>query len=200
MIGEGAVGRGPDPSTLRRDARVNQQRILAAAVVAVHREGPRVPMATIAADAGVGVGTLYRHFPTREALLDALTRRSFSLVLDNARAAARGGGSGLSCIGTFLDRTLACRDQLVLPLHGGPDITTDATRAVQAEVHATLREIVDRGRGDGSIRGDATLRDVVVFGAMLARPLTAAPDWDTAAARLARIYLDGLAGRARDRS
>lgn len=199
MTRTGTAGPGPDPPALRRDAWANQQRILTAAVAAVHREGPRVPMATIAADAGVGVGTLYRHFPTREALLDALTRRSFLLVLDNARTAARGGGSGLSCIAAFLADTLASREQLVLPLHGGPDITTDATRAVQAEVHATLREIVDRGRYDGSVRDDATPRDVIVFGAMLAQPLTTVADWDATATRLTRVHLDGLAGRTASR-
>ena len=48
---------------LRRDALANQERVLAAAVTAVLREGRQVPMATIAADAGVGVGTLYRRYP-----------------------------------------------------------------------------------------------------------------------------------------
>lgn len=180
---------------MRRDALVNQQRILAAAVVAVHREGPQVPMATVAADAGVGVGTLYRRFPTREALLDALTRRSFGVVLDNARAAEAVSGTGLDCLGRFLDRTIDRRDDLVLPLHGGPDITTAATRSVRAEVHRTLQRIVDRGRRDGSLRDDATPGDVVVFGAVLAQPLPATADWDAVAHRLKDVYLDGLAAR-----
>jgi AcrR family transcriptional regulator len=52
-------------------------------------------MAAIAAEAGLGVGTLYRRYPNREALLDALTYRSFELLLAVAREAeARGGGSG----------------------------------------------------------------------------------------------------------
>lgn len=177
---------------MRRDARINQQRILAAAAVAVHREGVQVPMATVAADAGVGVGTLYRRFPTREALLDALTRRSFLIVLENARTAEATDGTGRDCLRTFLDRTISRRDDLVLPLHGGPAITTDATRAVQAEVHRTLQRIVDHGRRDGSVRTDAAPRDIVIFGAMLAQPLRSA-DWNDTARRLAQIYLDGLA-------
>src|ERR1700728_4041341 len=60
--------RGP-----RRDAARNHQTLIRAATAAVHRERPRVPMATIAADAGVGIGTLYRHFATREDLLSHLT-------------------------------------------------------------------------------------------------------------------------------
>src|SRR5580692_7769094 len=53
----------------RSDAARNHEALVRAATGAVHREGPRVPMATIAADAGVGIGTLYRHFPSREDLL-----------------------------------------------------------------------------------------------------------------------------------
>jgi len=53
------------PRELRRDALRNQQDLVRAATAAVHREGLRVPLGTIAADAGVGIGTLYRHFPTR---------------------------------------------------------------------------------------------------------------------------------------
>ena len=62
---------------LRSDAAANRERILAAATTAVRRDGERVPMATIAEAAGVGIGTLYRHYPTRPALLAALTLRSF---------------------------------------------------------------------------------------------------------------------------
>jgi AcrR family transcriptional regulator len=69
----------------RSDAARNHQALVRAATAAVHREGPRVPMATIAADAGVGVGTLYRHFPTREDLLNHLTHASFEQVLANAK-------------------------------------------------------------------------------------------------------------------
>ena len=54
--------------SLRSDAAANRERILAAATIAVRRDGERVPMATIADEAGVGVGTLYRHYPTRSAL------------------------------------------------------------------------------------------------------------------------------------
>ncbi len=78
----------PIAQRLRSDAAANRERILAAATIAVRRDGEKVPMATIADDAGVGIGTLYRHYPTRPALLAALTLRSFKLVLQHARAAA----------------------------------------------------------------------------------------------------------------
>ena len=183
----------PEP-TLRRDAQLNQQRILAAAAAVVHRDGPHVPMAVVAAAAGVGIGTLYRRYPNREALLDALTRRSFRLVLDNARAAAAWPGNALDAFRVGL--TIASRGELILPLHGGPDPVTDATRSVRDEVHRTLQEIVDRGRRDGTVRADATTRDVVYFGALLAQPLAAAEGWDDIAHRLQQVYVDGLAARS----
>ena len=68
----------------RADSVRNHAQLIEAAVAAVHREGARVPMATIAADAGVGIGTLYRHFPTRGELLEFLTHRSFERLLANA--------------------------------------------------------------------------------------------------------------------
>ena len=71
----------------RSDAALNRDALVQAATAAVHREGIRVRMSTIAEDAGVGIGTLYRHFPTREDLLNHLTHRSFEMVLANARSA-----------------------------------------------------------------------------------------------------------------
>jgi len=66
--------RGSEKRRVRSDAQANRERVLAAAVTAVLREGRQVPMGTIAAAAGVGIGTLYRHFPTREALVEAAYR------------------------------------------------------------------------------------------------------------------------------
>lgn len=94
-------GHGKPQRPLRRDALANQERVLAAAVTAVLREGPQVPMATIAAEAGVGVGTLYRRYPNREALLDALTHRAFELLLEQARAAEAREETALACLSWF---------------------------------------------------------------------------------------------------
>jgi AcrR family transcriptional regulator len=102
-----------------RDAADNRDRVLAAAAVAVRREGAGVPMATVAADTGVGVATVYRHFPSREALLSALTQRSFRLVLDAAARAADLDGAGVEAVRRFLDQAVDHGPDLVLPMHGG---------------------------------------------------------------------------------
>src|SRR5450432_4172419 len=111
-----------DTRPLRSDAAANRQRILAAATIAVRRDGESVPMATIADEAGVGIGTLYRHYPTRPALLAALTLRSFQLVLQHARAATLSQKPAPAALEQFFEQTIAARDEFILPLHGGPVI------------------------------------------------------------------------------
>jgi AcrR family transcriptional regulator len=178
---------------LRRDAAANRERVLAAASVAVRREGERVPMAAIADEAGVGIGTVYRHYPTRAALLSAVAERSWNLVLDHARTAASADGPAVDAIARFLAETIAARDDLILPLHGGPVLLDTRTLALRAEIRELLEQLLTRGRRDGSIRADATATDIIITGAMLAQPLAHVSDWDRLARRQAEIYLAGLA-------
>src|SRR4051812_31088447 len=151
-------------------------------------------MATIAARAGVGVGTVYRHFPTREDLLGALVHRSFVLALANARAAAGEPGSALDGIRAFLTATLRDRDRFVLPLHGGPLVFDAAIRELQAEVRGVLQVLLDRGQAAGELRADLPPVDVILSAALLSRPLPAADDWDLFAGRQIELLLNGLRG------
>jgi AcrR family transcriptional regulator len=178
---------------LRRDALANRERVLAAAVTAVLREGDQVPMATIAAEAGVGVGTLYRRYPTREALLGALTTRSFGIVLDCAQHSQTADLTGLAAVDCFLDAVVQARNQLILPLHGGPPDLPDDARRLQSEVHQVLGQLLDRGRADHTIGAGVTTADVVIFGAMLAVSLPHSGDWQVVADRQKTIFLAGLA-------
>jgi AcrR family transcriptional regulator len=150
-------------------------------------------MSTIAADAGVGVGTLYRHYPSREALLAALTHRSFTMVLGFAQAAIVADKSAVECIRRFLDDTIRHGAEFVLPMLGGPRPVDQATLVLRAAVHDTLDEILRRGSHDGTIRPDLTALDIVTFSAMIAQPLPIAPHWKRTAQRQAALFLDGLA-------
>jgi AcrR family transcriptional regulator len=67
---------------LRADAQRNRDKLLDAAVRAFSRGGPEVTLEAIAKDAGVGIGTLYRHFPTREALVEAAYRNELARLCD----------------------------------------------------------------------------------------------------------------------
>jgi AcrR family transcriptional regulator len=191
----GATSQAPRRD-LRSDALHNQEILLRAATAAIHREGSRVPMGTIAADAGVGIGTLYRHFPTREHLLSHLTHRSFEQVLTNARAAERAGVTPTDCLRRFVDAAIDQRNELVLPLHGGPPLTSPATIAVRSQVHQILHRVIERGLADGSLRPGLTPADIVIFGAMLAQPHRRDPGWNATCRRLLATYLRGLAPEA----
>jgi AcrR family transcriptional regulator len=150
-------------------------------------------MATIADDAGVGIGTLYRHYPTRPALLAALTLRSFNLVLQHARAAAESDEPAPAALAQFFEQTIAARNELILPLHGGPVIHDEKVLALQTEIRNLLEQLLVRGRRDGTIRADAKPIDIIITGAMLAQPLPNAADWDQLARRQAKFFVAGLA-------
>ena len=149
-------------------------------------------MATIAADAGVGIGTLYRHFPTREYLLSYLTHASFEQVLANAGAAESNAATAAEALRHFIEAAISQRNELVLPLHGGPPPTWPRTRVVRKHVHQIIQQIIDRGRADGTITRDVTPHEIVVFGSMLAQPRPPDPGWDAICRRLLATYLAGL--------
>ncbi|MBE2319850.1 TetR/AcrR family transcriptional regulator [Solirubrobacter sp. CPCC 204708] len=176
----------------RKDAAANRERVLDAATELIRRNGEKVPMADIASQAGVGIGTVYRHFATREELLSAIVHRSFELALANARAAAGQPGSALEGVRSFLVATLRDRDRFVLPLHGGPVVFDDAIRALQAEVRVVLQSLVDRGHAAHELRSDLTPIDLIVSASLLSRPLPSVEDWDLYAGRQIELLLNGL--------
>lgn len=87
----------------RSDARRNRERLLATASRLFAERGPEVPFTEIAKDAGVGVGTIYRHFPTREALIEAAYRSELDAVCDAAAGLARTLPAGQALRG-WMDR------------------------------------------------------------------------------------------------
>ena len=187
----------PHPSERqpRRDALRNRERVLDAAAELVRREGERVPMATIAEHAGLGIGTVYRHFATRADLLAALVYRSFGLAVDNARAAEEHPGPALDGVRHFFLATLRDRERFVLPLHGGPAVFTPATRQRQADVRTALRGLIERGQAAGELREDLTPEDLIVAASLLSRPLPGTGGWEHLALRQIELVLHGLGRR-----
>ena len=183
----------PDPGRPpRRDAALNTERLLAAAVRAGLAEGRHVPLAQIAAEAGVGVGTLYRRYPNREALVEALQVRASSMLADIAERALADGGTGLDSVERFLTQSFAVRDDLVLPLHGAPMPTDPEAVRLRDRVRDLVTAIVERGHADGTIRTDVTAWTVVRFGSLLAQPMSDVPGWDETAAEQQAVFLRGI--------
>jgi AcrR family transcriptional regulator len=186
----------PATRQTRKDALRNRDRILDAATELVRSDGEKVPIAKIADRAGVGVGTVYRHFATREQLLGALVHRSFGIAADNARAAAAHPGSAREGVRLFFSATLRDRERFVLPLHGGPPLFTSATRKRQADVRTALRTLLERGKASGELRADLTPEDLIVATSLLSRPLPGTGDWDSLANRQIDLMINGIGATA----
>lgn len=182
------------PRKARRDAEANRERLLAAAVTAMLREGRNVPLATIAAEAGLGVGTLYRSYPDRDALLHALEYRAYGLLnglLDEIEK--EDGLSGLDAIARYLDGSLTIGDQLVLPLHGAPPLLTPEAVEARRAINRRLEQFIAVGRGDGTIRSPVNATDIITFSAIITHPLSHGLDWDHIARRHIALFLNGVA-------
>lgn len=178
----------------RRDAEANRDRLLAAAASAMTREGRHVPLAVIAAEAGVGVGTLYRKYADRDALMQALESRAYALLTQILGDIAYCDLAGLEAIGQFLTRTLEIAGELVLPLHGAPPLVTAEAVAARREINSRLDGFIARGHADGSVTAHVNATDIIVFSALITQPLAHGPDWEHMAARQLAIFLDGMAG------
>src|ERR1700742_2186973 len=176
---------------LRSDAAANAERVLAAPIRSGLNEGRHVPLAQIAREAGVGVGTLYRRYPNRDALLEALQVRAYGILTDLAEQALASASTGIEAVERFLPASYAVRDQLVLPLHGAPWSASPESARGRGRIRELMTAIVRRGHEDGTIRPDVTAWTVVRFGAMLAQPMPTGPE-DPNAAEQRRIFLRGI--------
>ena len=181
----------------RSDGVENRQRILAAATAAVIRDGLKVPLTTVASAAGVGIGTLYRHFPSRAALLDGLVVQSLLLVVDAIRAAAGEADTAIEAVRGYFYRMIERRDRLILPLRGGPVVASVEAAALREEVHRALEDLLRRGSEDGTVRAGIAPLDLIVMATMVAQPLPHVADWDRVARRAADVYLAGMSPRNR---
>jgi AcrR family transcriptional regulator len=175
----------------RSDARANRGRILNVAR-ALMANGENVPMAQIAEQAGVGIGTLYRHFPNREHLIIALVCTALEGVLERIETACVASDSGIDAIGRFFDATIDARAELFLPFHGAPLVPDSEITKLQARVRHEIDRVLAAGFADQTIRRSVTAEDIVVAAASLARPLPQIEDWSTVARRQANILLTGL--------
>ncbi|MFC4051582.1 TetR/AcrR family transcriptional regulator [Actinomadura syzygii] len=177
----------------RRDAGANRERLLAAAVTAMLRDGRNVPLAAIAAEAGVGVGTLYRRYPDRQALLHDLEHRAYDLLVGILEEIDAQDRTGRDAIADYLARCLAVGDQLVLPLRGAPPLTSPEAVRARRTIYRLLDAFLARGRTDGTVRTDVNATDVIVFSALVTQALAHGPNRPLAAERQIAIFVTALA-------
>ncbi|WP_406639334.1 TetR/AcrR family transcriptional regulator [Amycolatopsis sp. WGS_07] len=151
--------------TLRRDARRNQELLLAAAAEAFREKGLGVPLEEIAQRAGVSAGTLYNRFGGREALIDAVMPELVAERMDEAMRRAEAVDDPWESFVTYV--TVLCeqqaddpalRDAISRQLQNAPELTARCT----AELGKSVR-LFERAQRAGTLRADVTSEDLMLL-------------------------------------
>lgn len=180
------------PRKPRMDAQRNRERILEIAKQAFTRSGANASLDDIAKDAGVGAGTLYRHFPTRDALIEAVYRTE----VEKLAAAERKFAEALPPIQAlrawmllFVDHIATKRiiASVLNTFVGGPSKLYESSRA---QIHGAIDALVKRAIKSGDIRKDLEPFDLLraLIGVS---NVASSPDWQQSAKRLVDILITG---------
>jgi AcrR family transcriptional regulator len=177
---------------LRADAVRNRARVLEVAYDTFASDGLSVPIDEIARRAGVGAGTVYRHFPTKEDLYRAVVEDRMGQIVQQGRALLDAGASG-DALFDFLRSMVfqwgATDRGLAEALAGyGIDVATAMPDAEEAFL-GMLDDLLRAGQKAGTVRSDITVRDVKTMLVGATAMQAAAP---AEAARLTEVFLDGL--------
>ncbi|MFI6301641.1 TetR/AcrR family transcriptional regulator [Amycolatopsis thailandensis] len=188
-----------DPETrLRADARRNRDQILAAARAIFAAQGAEVPMEEIARSAGVGVGTLYRRFPDRDALIRAVAVDNFDRVLRDAKAAKDEEPSDWDALIRLLHQSMELQLSIQLAMVSPRALvilrSDPAIKALRDELLVVLGGFVQGAQAEGRLREDVGTGDVAMLFATLLRQM---PGKGEEVARIAMrrcigIMIDGL--------
>jgi AcrR family transcriptional regulator len=178
---------------LRADAQRNREQLLAAAVAAFSADGPEITLEAIARNAGVGIGTLYRHFPSREALVDATYRSELARLCDSvpglieSRPADQALRAWLVLFGEFMTTKRGMADALRMVIASGGDPFAES----RGRLVAAFAVLLAAGVADGTLRADVNAGDVLASasGIWLAAGDPAQRDQ---AGRLVDLLIDGL--------
>ena len=176
----------------RADAQRNRERILELAKEAFTRSGVNISLDEVARQAGVGAGTLYRHFPTRDALLEAVYRSE----VEKLAAAEQRFAESMTPIEALRAWMLLFVDyiatkQIIAPalntMVGGPSKVFEASgRQIKAAIHGLVKRAIE----SGDIRADLDPFDLLRALVGVAN-VASAPDWPQSARRLVQILIAG---------
>jgi len=190
-----------DAPAMRADARRNREKLLAAAAELFADAGEDVPLEAIAERAGVGIGTLYRNFPTREALAEATYRNEVQRLCDAAaellseRPPEEALAEWMDRFVTYVaaKRSMAGMLQTVIASRD-PGLYTEARGRMAAAAASLLQAAEAAGRIRRGVEPDDVLR--VMSGIWL---VAGGPDWSERAHRMLGLLMDGLRYGADDR-
>jgi AcrR family transcriptional regulator len=185
----------PGARPLRADARRNREKILDASMQVFAETGIETPMEELARRSGVGVGTLYRHFPTRDDLVRALIVHHMQGMAEEARVRLEAGSD--DAWATFSGFLMECagrheRERLLSQvLATQPSSWFRHAAVVETELADRATELMRRAQAVGAVRPDARGDDIPVIMCGLSAVLEA--DWGPGAwRRYMGLMLDGL--------
>lgn len=147
---------------MRADAARNRARLLEVAYETFAAEGISVPVDEIARRAGVGPGTLYRHFPTKEALFKAIVAHRLDQMAEQGRALSESAGPGEALfrfIGQVVEEGATDQGLVEAMSNTGFDVSEEAP-GIEERFIAMLADLVERAKQAGEIRADVDVRDV----------------------------------------
>lgn len=158
------------PPAMRADARKNYEHLLAVARKIVLKEGVDASLRDIARKAGVGLGTLYRHFPTREALLETLLRTEWDELIAKARALEGAGAPDEALVSWLRDFVAAVRTYrgVVTSMTSAFADETSALHASCAAIRAVCNQLLVRAQTEGTARNDLDGTDLFALVGALA--------------------------------
>ncbi|MGA5318766.1 TetR/AcrR family transcriptional regulator [Streptomyces pseudogriseolus] len=190
---------GPAATPARRrraDAERNRARLITAAQRAIIETGVRVSLEQVARDADVSIATLYRHFPTRDALIEAVYRQAMSSLVDAAsrlsgeRDAVAALREWLLLFVDFLDTKKGMSEALGTLIGGTGALYGESS----ARLASAAAELVGRATRAGGIRPDVEPLDLLRALGGVAN-VSPDPDWKRSATRMVDVLINGLRDR-----
>lgn len=177
---------------LRADAQRNRDRLLAVAAQTLTQDVD-VPLETIAERADVGIGTLYRHFPSRDALIEAVYRQEVQDLCDAAPALLV-GRPPVDALREWMGRFVhyaATKRGLGAALRAAVGSDSPLFAETRERILGALSVLLDAGRAQGTVRGDVDAEDAMLamWGVWV---VPDGPRWEAQVRRLLDLVVDGL--------
>jgi AcrR family transcriptional regulator len=181
----------------RADARRNRDRLLEVASLAFAEYGVDASLEDIARHAGVGIGTLYRHFPSRDALLEAVFRRNVDQLAESADELLETMPAE-QALAEWMQRFVAyvaTKKGLAAHLKTVVSADSDLFAYSHQRMHETIDRLVNAAVDSGGIRADVDSADVLraLSGVCL---MADQPGWQDQACRISSLLMDGLRYRS----
>lgn len=186
----------PVGPTVRADARRNRRRLLDAAIELILEVGGEPSREAVAQRAGVGIATLYRHFPDRQAFLRAVVLDVLDRTIEQGAAAMADAATGGEALRRYMHTAIDTGLGVVNIVHALLDDTDWTDRRTAAQ--DMLDGLIDMARHDGAIGNDVTATDITLATIRFCRPLAIGldpTDERAIAHEQLNSYLAGLAAR-----